>query len=165
MINPIYLFSALFSEDIEEIISKSNLCEINWKIEKIQLLEKSECIDSYNFYLESKFWTYNVMSLKWTNIDCSIDGISKIYSDRNFPKVWDEVNFLINNLDNYYILSDKKNSDGSYLILSWNNKKYDTEICTSNSNFIEFHKDYFIIWTWIISLIILWIIIYKKFKK
>ena len=164
MINPILLLSALPGEVIEEEVAKANKCETSWIIKKIEIKESDVCTDDIKIYISWNSWKNIINSTKTTQNECVFDWIWIIYSDKTIPKVWDKVNFLINK-DNYSILSDKKNIDWTYNLLSWNNNKYNIESCPSNSNFLEFYKDYLIVWTWIIFLTVLWIIVLKRFRK
>jgi len=54
-------------------------------------------------------------------------------------------------------------------IVAWKqsdlNKINDLETNIWNSTPVEFHKDYFLFWTWIIFVLILTILLYKRFKK
>ena len=166
MINPILLLSALPWEVIDQEVAKANKCEISWIIKKIEIKEYDVCTDNVKIYVSWDIWKYIINSIKTTQNECVFDWIWIIYSDKTLPKVWDKVNFLINK-DNYSILSDKKNIDWTYYILSWNDVKYNLETCKPNWNFLEFNKDiiFSILYSLIFLVIVLVIIFFNHKKK
>lgn len=145
-------------------IKLSNPCNVSWIVEKIEIKKwEHECSDNIFLYIKSNNNLYKVSALKNTQTECTFDWSTMIYWYNNLPKKWDEIDILVSG--NWYNIFnvDGKNHENFYVYDQILGKNFET--CSSNSNFIEFHKDYFIIWAWIILLIILWIIFYKKFKK
>lgn len=242
-----------------------NQCNIKWKILEIKKsVGDEEC--SFNLFMKIQDENSNIYFIKWNElIDLWEYWTSCIWWFTNYPvflnwneyypKVWDFLNLLVDNLnntivktsfndsDNYCISNNNEDEFLNYESLSeieiFNLKqkiidkivvqdladneiinnlendikkeetiktividkkeinylpKEDTNISDLNNNYVQEleiedyyfeesnidtsqiiyendtiyennNKDYFIIWTWIISLIILWIILYKKLKK
>lgn len=242
-----------------------NQCNIKWKILEIKKsVDDEEC--SFNLFMKIQDENSNIYFIKWNElIDLWEYWTSCIWWFTNYPvflnwneyypKVWDFLNLLVDNLnntivktsfndsDNYCISNNNEDEFLNYESLSeieiFNLKqkiidkivvqdladneiinnlendikkeetiktividkkeinylpKEDTNISDLNNNYVQEleiedyyfeesnidtsqiiyendtiyennNKDYFIIWTWIISLIILWIILYKKLKK
>ena len=164
MFNPILLLSALSPEYIDDYVNDLNKCSVSGIVKKVDINKYHDCSDDLRIYISWDNWNYEVFSSKINDNMCEIDWSLIIYSDKTLPKVWDKVELLINKTG-YDIISDEKVWEWVYKLISWNNSEWNTQICEPNSNFFEFYKDYFIIWTWIIFLTVLWVIVFKRFRK
>lgn len=149
----------------EENLDLSWMCKIKeWIIEKINVKESIWCWKDLYIYVKSSNWYFilkNQTALIWECVWGSYIQIEEL------PKEWQKIDILTKNIslyEGYWYMWTEKNKKWD-LIFFGKELGYIPENCTPNSNFIEFHKDYFYFWTWIIILIILWIFLYKKFKK
>jgi len=149
------------SLDEVNVIWKCNI--IWWELQYIKMVKDmySNCKDT-SIYIKSKDWYYilkELVSLKWEICNDTWSFISLKW----LPEKWENIDILVNK-DNYWYSWIDKNEKWDFIFFGqelW----YKPEICSPNSNFIEFHKDYFLFWTWIIFIIILWVFLYKRFKK
>ncbi|MDD3646473.1 MAG: hypothetical protein PHH06_03620 [Candidatus Gracilibacteria bacterium] len=165
MLNPIYFLLALSGEMINEEVMKKDKCEIFGTIKKIEITNDSICLDKLEIYVLGNKGKYIINSLKTTENGCEHDGIGIFYGESTLPKVGDKINYLIDK-DNFYILSDKKDIDGTYHLESGDNLRFDIEVCKANSSFIEFHKDFISTILYFMSFIILILIIgFIRFSK
>ena len=162
MLNSILLLSALPPEYINNYINDLSKCSISGVVKKVQIIKYHDCFDKVYIFIKWDLWYFKVNTSLSTSIEC-VWGSNDLFTKKTLLNTWDKVDFLISKKDKY-IISNKNLWGYSYIIETWTIIE-ENNICLPNSNFIEFHKDYFIIWTWIISLIILGLVIYKKFKK
>lgn len=157
-------------------------CKIKWEIVYYKNNElNNDCYHFYDWILKDQN-NYYIVTLKqilpshiyyWetTSNEVICEEYSMSWSINNYwinitnsiiPKKWDEYYFTVRKFydyDNFVVQYSKEESP------EWTNlKTCDFNIIDKIENNTSY-KDYFIIWTWIISLIILWIIIYRKFKK
>lgn len=164
MINPILFLSALWPDMIDNDISKLDKCNLTWKIKDIKIIKNSECLDNVEIMISWSNWYYNVNVSKTTDTDCSHDSIYLLYWNKNIPKIWDKVDYMIDK-SSYHIISDNKVWEWIYKLVSWNNSELNTEICTPNSSFVEQNSNYLYYWILICTLIIIWIIVNILLKK
>lgn len=157
-------------------------CKIKWEIVYFKHNElNNDCYYFYDWILKDQS-NYYVVTLKqilpshiyyWetTSNEVICDDYSMSWTINSYwinvsnsivPKKWDEYYFTVRKFydyDNFVVQYSKEESP------EWTNlKTCDFNVIDKIENNISY-KDYFIIWTWIILLIILWVIIYKKFKK
>lgn len=154
-----------------------------WKIVSVSnIFEKDNCFKLYNFdILTDKNLLINSSAISVKNKECSDNYILSNYFT-NTPNIITENNYSINDYklwQSYYfkfsllppdtnvklyisplILNISESIPKDYFNYPEYNYWYKIYNTSSNLN-----SNYFIIWTWIISLIILGLVIYKKFKK
>ena len=101
MFNPILFILSAPPDYIEKEISWMKKCFISGTIKDIQLNKNSECLKTIKvLILWENNWYYSINTIKLTS--CSSDWPYIVYSDKTLPKVWDNVNYLINK-DWYFI--------------------------------------------------------------
>ena len=143
------------------------ICKIDWKIIKKEIINKDKCFDIIEIKINS-YW--KIYDLKWIikKDNKCIENLQK-----------KEVNLIYWEYLQWFKEKDIKSFKliGEHfidvfpdpMIIEYSSEKSDfKDIQMCNINYIEFKNIYiniFIIWAWIISLIILWIIFYNKFKK
>ncbi len=160
MINPILFLSALGPDMIYSMVYELDKCFITWEIKKIEV-EKNNDFDCLSKIIIDVDWKYKVNSIKIENNLCSIDSYSVLYKNNNFPKVWDEVNYLLESED-FSLIADEY-EDWFFRLISGEILEQEINSCEVEKIKIEKDSIYiWFIWVGIFLLIIFSILLYKR---
>jgi hypothetical protein len=134
LISTILFLSALPPNYVEEQISKMERCVFSWTIVEIstEKLQDKCYYFSNSLYVLWDTWILKV-NTRISNSLCFIDWFSVIYGLKNFPKIWDKVDFL---LWNWTLISNIKNWEWSYIInwsLLGNISEWNFNVCEPNA--------------------------------
>jgi hypothetical protein len=167
----------LSSEMIDEEISKMEKCIFSWTIIKTEIKENNPCSDTIRLYIKWESNAFHIDVHKAKEM-CTFDGFSVLYGkNKNIPKKWDEVDFLIGKWLNPepMVLSNMKVWEWAYKLISWTELKWDFEICNPNYKFIIWNIwietkniKYLEMWgviLWIIVFVFAIIALLKKYFK
>jgi len=155
-------YADLLPEEIIKYIKPLNKCSFSWVVKKINITKwEHGCSDNVNIYLKFQDWYYKINSTVTTGVECA--WWTNYLREDVIWLPWKKLEWIVTKDWYSSILDITKSKNWDYYVY---NIKLDEKIetCSPNSNFIEFHKDYFLFWTWIIFIIILLIVVFKKFK-
>jgi len=142
------LMSPEFYEDYFKTIE---WCEIIWTVKEI----KKENTDTNNFLKVETVW--NKKYIFYINLDGDFDNTDIV-------KVWDKIDYIVT--EDWYVAVNKYwfNQTHTWTIELCKNSY--SEIDLRNNKDKDFlNSNYIIFWTWIIFVLILVILLYKRFKK
>jgi len=128
-------------EQIDEEVSKMNVCVLSGKINKIDI-KKDEywCLDNVFINLKTENKDFTIQTLKTTENICEIDLVVEFFNNTNPPKIDDKMNVLLKK-DDYTIISSYKNLDWSFKLISGNNYKNNFISCNNNEEQIPIKQE------------------------
>lgn len=160
MINPI-LFISNIESALYSMVKFTEKCSISWTITEIIYEKNDSYSDKIIFFLEGKNGIYPINSYFVKSLDYSDMNYTKnFYDESNLPKIWDNVNYLI---DKDFNLIANRYEEGSFRL------PFTGEVVRGEINICDVEKndDIFYIWfIWIgiFVLIIFSILLLKKTK-
>jgi len=161
MTNPIFFTSSMKLEDVNPYIYNLNKCTIKWIIKKIKIEPDNTCFDKINITVDD----YLVNSSLYIKSGCFGWLLSiKTYNNSNLPKIWDEVNYLVESED-FTLITDKY-KDWNFILASGEILQQEINACEVEKIKIEKDTIYiWFIWIWIFVLILLLFLLYKRTLK
>lgn len=143
---------ALSPEMIQEYLDKTSKCSLSWQlVQATKIWKDNWCIQDLELILKNESWYFKAIWF-FNNWECILDTFhEQIFA--NDAKIWNNYNFVLD--ENFKILIDlwnKKNIE----TCTWNEVNYENNIFLNN---------YLIFWIWILIILSIWLIFFKKKKN
>lgn len=142
---------ALSPAMIDWSIALLEKCIVSWEVSKVDLRKGDECFNNMSTTIKSKDWYYLLNSNPWT-WKCTIDTIYMSWIDKK--NIGQKLNILVQK-DNYKIISTSETDINKYKNL---------ELCKPNLIVKNDNIHYYIYFSWIILLSIIFYLIYRYRK-
>ncbi len=146
---------ALSPDMLKEYFEQAQKCKISWKIEKIEIWNKNQCLVDMRIFIKWENNKTHFMNATLLHKECSFDSYYKPFFEGDI-KVWNQVEYIL----------DEEN----YRTFDYNTSVIDTEnipYCTENKIEIPeniFSTNYYFLW-FFIFIIIMWALFIKFYKK
>ena len=145
---------ALSPDMLQEYFEQAQKCKISWKIEKIEIWNKNQCLMDMRIFIKWENNKTHFMNATLLHKECSFDSYYKPFFEGDI-KVWNQVEYILDE-ENYHTF------DYNTSIINTENIPY----CTENKIEIRENNYYFEILSWIIiGIMIIWISIFQYFYK
>lgn len=147
---------ALSPDMLKEYFEQAQKCKISWKIEKIEIWNKNQCLVDMRIFIKWENNKTHFMNATLLHKECSFDSYYKHFFIDDI-KIWTQVEYILDR-ENYRTFDYNTN------IINTENIPY----CTQNKMEIPkniFSPNYYIWWIIIFFLIIFWVWIFKIYKK
>lgn len=144
---------ALSPDTLEKYFDDTQKCIIEWKIQKIEILNQDKCLKEVKVFIKNKDNSTNYF--KWDILvwECIIDTFNNIFSEENL-KVWKNIKYILD--ENYSPLSYIPENNLEIKTCVWNKVMKNLE-----------KNNYFFYWTfwWLIIFLLIIFIFFKKRKN
>lgn len=146
---------ALSPDWLQEYFEQAQKCKISWKIEKIEIWNKNQCLVNMRIFIKWENNKTHFMNATLLHKECSFDSYYKPFFEGDI-KVWNQVEYILDE-ENYHTF------DYNTSIINTENIPY----CTENKIEIPeniFSTNYYFLW-FFIFIIIMWALFIKFYKK
>ncbi len=146
---------ALSPDWLQEYFEQAQKCKISWKIEKIEIWNKNQCLVNMRIFIKWENNKTHFMNATLLHKECSFDSYYKPFFEGDI-KVWNQVEYILDT-SNYH----------SFDYIPDTISTQDFPYCTENKIEIPeniFSTNYYFLW-FFIFIIIMWALFIKFYKK
>lgn len=146
---------ALSPDWLQEYFEQAQKCKISWKIEKIEIWNKNQCLVDMRIFIKWENNKTHFMNATLLHKECSFDSYYKPFFEGDI-KVWNQVEYILDT-SNYH----------SFDYIPDTISTQDFPYCTENKIEIPeniFSTNYYFLW-FFIFIIIMWALFIKFYKK